>query len=76
MTAHEVRPGQVYVACDPRDGGRRIRVEAVHGLRATVVTLTAQGPARRRVMWTDLLHPTPHTPDGQPRHTGYALETP
>lgn len=74
---HEIRPGQVYVACDPRDEGRRIRVEEVSesGQRARVVTLTDAGPTRRRDMWTRDLHASATTRTGRPRITGYALES-
>jgi len=75
--AHELRPGQVYVSCDPRDQGRRIRIETVRPLSfsVTVVTLTEKGPMRQRSLSTYSLHPTAKRSDGTDRVTGYALET-
>lgn len=72
---HEIRPGQVYVACHPLDEGRRIRVLKVAGDRITVETLGG-GPRRYREMGAAHLHASATSPrTGRPRRTGYALET-
>ncbi|MEU3569597.1 hypothetical protein AB0E96_14385 [Kitasatospora sp. NPDC036755] len=72
---HQVTEGQVYEACHPLDEQRRIRVLAITGNRAEVETL-GPGPARRRHVLLNSLHPTATTANGQPRRTGYRLVEP
>lgn len=78
-----IEPGQVYQSCDPR-GGPRIRIESYTsygaGCRtqgtAFVSTIDEDGqPARFRRVSLGQLHDSPTSRDGQPRRTGYALET-
>ncbi|WP_147409098.1 hypothetical protein [Kitasatospora xanthocidica] len=66
---------QVYEACHPLDEQRRIRILAVTGNRAEVETL-GPGPARKRDILLNSLHPTATTANGQPRRTGYRLVEP
>jgi hypothetical protein len=73
MSAQEIRPGQVYVACHPLDEGRLIRVVAVTGNRVTVETVSG-GPARRRDMAATAPHASPTPRNGAPRRSGYALQ--
>jgi hypothetical protein len=70
-----IQPGQTYRSLDPR-GGPRIRVEALApgGSRAWVVD--ARTGKRPRWVLAAALHASPTTKTGQPRRTGYALETP
>lgn len=73
-----IKKDQVYVACDPRDEGRTIKVVAVYGDsrsgKVGVVTLTEDGrELRRRDMDTAVLHGSKFTRDGDVRRTGYAL---
>ncbi|MEU5384047.1 hypothetical protein [Kitasatospora cineracea] len=75
MTGHRVTAGQVYEACHPGDGRRRIRVLAVTGNRAAVETL-GTGPARRRDVLLRTLHPAATTATGRVRRTGYRLLEP
>ncbi|MEU8919437.1 hypothetical protein AB0D10_00700 [Kitasatospora sp. NPDC048545] len=74
MTSH-VRAGQVYEACHPGDGQRRIRVLSVTGNRASVETL-GLGPARRRDMLLTALHASATTATGRLRRAGYRLLDP
>jgi hypothetical protein len=69
-----ISPGQVYRACNPRD---RIRIRIVSyqpgSTRAHVVdAVTGKRP---RQIYVTSLHTAPTTATGQPRRTGYALET-
>lgn len=85
-----IQPGQIYRSLSnrhhPADGPVRIKVVGApspynlnryeHG-RATVVTLTRNGrEIRKRRINASQLHATPLTPNGQPRRTGYVLDTP
>ncbi|MEU3559736.1 hypothetical protein [Kitasatospora sp. NPDC006786] len=72
---HQVTEGQLYEACHPLDEQRRIRVLTVTGNRAEVETL-GPGPARKRDILLNSLHPTAITASGQPRQTGYRLVEP
>lgn len=74
-----IEKNQVYVACDPRDEGRTIRVVDVYGDsrsgKVGVVTLTDDGrELRRRDMDTSVLHESAVTRDGVRRRSGYALD--
>lgn len=78
-----ITPGQVYVACDPRELGpddkpRRIKVSYCNpgATRVEVMTLTAAGiPTRRRWMSAKYLHISVTTRTGAARKRGYVLET-
>jgi hypothetical protein len=83
-----IQPGQTYRSLSnrhPADGPTRIKVIGqpitMHGLggygTVQVVTLTADGrEIRRRPIKCTQLHDSPTTRDGEPRRTGYVLETP
>lgn len=79
---HRIEPGQTYLACD--GSGLRIRVvgngpgyPAWGWSKTTIETVLPDGRGvRQRAIETTQLHATPYTRDGQPRRTGYALETP
>ncbi|MFJ4668967.1 hypothetical protein [Kitasatospora purpeofusca] len=75
MSEHQVTPGQTYEACHPGDGKRRIRIITVHGNRAEVDTID-RGPARRRSVLLNNLHPAGTTATGRIRRTGYRLLDP
>lgn len=80
--SHVISPGQIYIACDPRDRGaddlpRRIHIHSIIGRenRAIVETLNPDGTrSRRRSMKLAYLHDSATTRTGQPRLRGYALE--
>ncbi|MFJ6136558.1 hypothetical protein [Kitasatospora sp. NPDC092286] len=74
MTGPQPAPGQEYISCHPLDEGRRIRIIALAGGRAEVITL--DGPPRRRDILLGVLHPTATTAHGRPRRTGYRLLEP
>ena len=67
---HEVRPGQVYEGCDPRDS-IRIRVVSVAADSADVVDAVT-GKRPRSVLLRSL-HDSGTRPDGKRRRTGYRL---
>ncbi|MFC8447741.1 hypothetical protein [Kitasatospora sp. NPDC057223] len=67
-----VTAGQVYEACHPGDGERRIRIVSVYGNRAEIETL-GPGAARRREVLLHTLHPAGTTAAGRPRRSGYRL---
>jgi hypothetical protein len=72
-----IEPGQTYQQCDPRVVRvTRLRIEEVHAEHAEVRYLDT---GRRGVIFGKIrlsqLHASPTTRDGQPRRTGYALET-
>lgn len=78
-----IQPGQIY---RPAKGGPlRIKVVSAPSAynlnrwslnKATVVTLTADGrEVRARSIDASQLHATTTTRDGQPRRTGYVLDT-
>lgn len=67
-----IKPGLVYRSCDPR-GGPSIRIVTVNPNSAEVVD-TQTGKRPRRIL-DKFLHDSPLTKTGQPRRTGYVLET-
>jgi hypothetical protein len=69
-----IRPGQTYRSLDPR-GGPRIRVEAIAPGGNRVWVVDAVTGKRGRWILATQLHATDTTKTGQPRRTGYALET-
>lgn len=83
-----IQQGQIYVSLGdpyPYTEPRRIKVVGRPGTipggyhfgKVDVVTLTETGrEIRRRAIEVTQLHETATTRDGQPRRTGYALETP
>jgi hypothetical protein len=70
-----IRPGQVYRACDPRDEGRRIRIVSYQPGSTRAHVVDAVTGKRPRQIYVTSLHTAPTTATGQPRRTGYALET-
>jgi hypothetical protein len=69
-----IRPGQTYRSCDPR-GGPRIRIHAYQpGWNRALIVDADTGKRFRRILTTQL-HATDTTKTGQPRRTGYVLET-
>lgn len=84
-----IQPGQTYRSLTNRraHGGGPVRIKVV-GVPQTipgvwgfgkvdVVTLTETGrEIRRRAIETTQLHATATTKTGQPRRTGYVLDTP
>lgn len=81
-----IEPGQEYVAAAPVQSEPvplfvRIRVKGISRYqrghaKANVVTVTADGrEIRHRALSMDQLHDTATTRDGQPRKTGYILDT-
>jgi len=68
-----IEPGQVCRSCDPR-GGPLVRIVDVFDNAVQVVD--AQDGKRPRRILRRYLHDSPTTKTGQPRRTGYALETP
>lgn len=70
-----IEPGQTYRACDPRDS-IHIRIEAYTPGAARAHVVDAVTGKRPRQILVSALHDSPITRDGQPRRTGYALETP
>lgn len=85
-----IEQGQIYRSCQPvrsEPEPRHTRIKVVGKPIATwgrygygkvdIVTLTDDGrEIRRRRIRMDQLHDSPTARDGQPRRTGYALETP
>lgn len=67
-----IEPGQTYRSCDPRSQSARLRVMTIGPNRAEVFYLHT-GRAGRILLGQ--LHDSPTTAAGQPRRTGYALET-
>lgn len=86
----EIQHGQIYRSCKPTPsmpGEHYIRIRiknwAPYGAghygagKAFVVTVCEDGMEMRpRSISLDQLHGSPLTRDGQPRRTGYVLETP
>lgn len=83
-----IKPGQIYRSLSnrhhPCDGPTRIKVVDLPGTtpgvwgfgKVDVVTVTAAGrEIRRRAIATSQLHETATTRNGQPRRTGYVLDT-
>lgn len=69
-----IGPGQIYRSCDPR-GGPRIRITWYVPGHARAHVVDAQDGKRFRQIRVTALHATATTRDGQPRRTGYALDT-
>ena len=73
-----IEKGQIYVAADPRDEGRRIVVLAARGVFAatvSVATITPDGrEVRPRSIQASQFHESAITIEGKPRKTGYILE--
>ena len=66
-----IKPGRIFVACDPRDS-IRIRIEQYEpGDMRALVTDAATG-RRRRLMLISALHTSAFTNAGVPRRSGYA----
>lgn len=73
-----IQPGQTYQQCDPRVVvPTRIRIDTIHDDHAefTYLTTSRPGVIRSTIRLTQL-HDSPTAKTGQPRRTGYALETP
>lgn len=69
-----IKPGLVYRSCDPR-GGPSIRVSPGYLGENRVAVVDAVTGKRPRSILASSLHDSPFTAAGQPRRTGYALET-
>lgn len=69
-----IEKGQVYRACDPREGGgRQIRIEQYRpGSMKAFVVGHPDGKRFRHIL-VSALHQSATTQDGQQRRTGYAL---
>lgn len=71
-----IKPGLVYRSCDPRDNPPiRIRVCPGYLGENRVSVVDAVTGKRPRSIVASSLHDSPFTAAGQPRRTGYALET-
>jgi hypothetical protein len=72
-----IEPGQVCRSCDPRGGPPiRIRIESWRPGDARAHVVDAATGKRFRQILVKFLHDSPITKTGQPRRTGYTLETP
>ncbi|MGW7087576.1 hypothetical protein ACWGH2_29325 [Streptomyces sp. NPDC054871] len=69
-----IRPGQIYRSCDPR-GGPHIRIEQYTPGSNRAHVVDADTGKRYRQILVTALHDSPNTRDGQPRRTGYVLES-
>lgn len=75
-SAMPIKPGLVYRSCDPRDNlPIRIRVCPDYLGENRVAVVDAATGKRPRSILASSLHASPFTAAGQPRRTGYALET-
>ncbi|MFJ8163839.1 hypothetical protein ACIRBY_23330 [Streptomyces sp. NPDC096136] len=70
-----IQPGQTYRATNPLDEGRRILIEAYTPGDARAHVVDADTGKRPRQILARTLHTKPTTKAGQPRRTGYVLET-
>lgn len=73
-----IEPGQTYQQCDPRVVyPTRIRIDTIHDDHAATTYLDTSRPGviHGRILLAQL-HDSPTTKAGNPRRTGYALETP
>ncbi|KUH38407.1 MULTISPECIES: hypothetical protein [Streptomyces] len=68
-------PGQTYRAVEPLAEGRRIRIDRYTPGHAHAWVVDAQTGTRGRWILVSSLHQTAVTRTGQPRRTGYVLET-
>ena len=69
-----ITPGQVYRSCDPR-GGPRIRIVSYTPGTSRARVVDAYSGKQPRGILVNSLHDSPMTRSGQPRRTGYVLET-
>ncbi|MEU2510530.1 hypothetical protein [Streptomyces syringium] len=75
MTSTHIEADQVYVACRPRDLGRRIRIVSYTPGHDTAQIVDADTGARPRQISVWKLHDSATTRYGKPRTTGYVRET-
>lgn len=73
-TPMPIQPGQIYRHCDPRES-IRIRITAYRPGAARAHVVDAVTGKRPRQILVTHLHDSATTGTGQPRRTGYALET-
>ncbi|MFI5800951.1 hypothetical protein [Streptomyces sp. NPDC051677] len=66
-----IRPGRIFVACDPRDS-IRIRIEQYKPGDMRALVADAATGRRRRLMLISALHASASTNAGVPRRSGYA----
>ena len=66
-----IEKNQLYLACNPLDEGRTLRIVEVAGGHARVTTFN--GPRRDRWISIKSLHASATTRSGQLRRSGYAL---
>ena len=69
-----IQPGQTYRSADPREL-IRIRIESYTPGDARAHVVDAATGKRPRQMLVRALHQSPTTKTGQPRRSGYVLET-
>ncbi|MCF3101460.1 hypothetical protein IPZ58_07685 [Streptomyces roseoverticillatus] len=74
MTDLTIRAGQVYRSCDPRDNGRRIRIQSYFPGNLRAVVVDADTGKRTRPLLAATLHVSATTKSGAPWRTGYVLE--
>jgi hypothetical protein len=71
-----IKPGLVYRSCDPRDNPPiRIRISPSYLGENRVPVVDAVTGKRPRSILVSQLHDSPTTRLGEPRRTGYVLET-
>ncbi|WP_181811064.1 hypothetical protein [Streptomyces ipomoeae] len=73
--ADQIQSGQVYVACDPREEGRRIRITAYTPGHTHADIVDADSGRRPRPIQVRSLHQSATVRGGASRRTGYVLET-
>ncbi|MFE5871625.1 hypothetical protein ACFQ6V_23675 [Streptomyces roseifaciens] len=69
-----VQADQIYRSCDPRDNGRRIRIQSYFPGNLRAVIVDADTGKRTRQLLVDQLHIEATTQSGTPWRTGYVLE--
>ncbi|MDQ0602028.1 hypothetical protein QF037_006373 [Streptomyces canus] len=69
-----IKPGRIFVACDPRDS-IRIRIEQYKPGDIRALVADAATGRRRRLMLTSALHASALTNAGVQRRSGYAPDT-
>jgi hypothetical protein len=69
-----IRDGQTYTSCDPRDS---IHIRIVAYTPGHDRAWVADATTGKRARWVQVrsLHASATRADGQPRRTGYALDT-
>ncbi|GGP55717.1 hypothetical protein [Streptomyces abikoensis] len=73
MTDITLRADQIYVACNPRDEGRRIRIKSYTLGHSHAHVVDANTGKRPRWIAATQLHASSTALNGRPRRSGYAL---